>query len=98
MRLQQIESMRSDLQVENWRTQAKIEAIEAAMKRGGSREALNLMIGQIREARDDGFDRPRRSPLDRGTTVPACCWKSRCCWTDSGRIIRKSPRSADASN
>lgn len=49
-RLQEIESIRSGLQVENWRTQAKIDAIEAALKRGGSREALNLMIGQIRDA------------------------------------------------
>jgi capsular exopolysaccharide synthesis family protein len=48
-RLQQIESMRSSLQVENFQTLAKIEAIEDALKRGGSREALNLMIGQIRE-------------------------------------------------
>jgi polysaccharide biosynthesis transport protein len=38
------------LQAENWRTQAKIDAVEAALARGGSREALNLMIGQIREA------------------------------------------------
>lgn len=49
-RLSQIEGMRSGLVVENWRTQAKIEAIEAALKRGGDREALNLMIGHIREA------------------------------------------------
>jgi polysaccharide biosynthesis transport protein len=48
-RLQQIESMRSSLQVENFRTLAKIEAIEAALKRGGNREALNLMIGQMRD-------------------------------------------------
>jgi capsular exopolysaccharide synthesis family protein len=49
-RLQQIESMRSGLQAENWQAQAKIDAVEAALKRGGSREALNLMIGQIRDA------------------------------------------------
>lgn len=53
-RLQQIESMRSDLQVENFRTLAKIEAVEAALQRGGSREALNLMIGQIREEQGQG--------------------------------------------
>ena len=49
-RLQQIETMRSSLEVEKWKDQAKIDAIEAALKRGGSREALNLMIGQVREA------------------------------------------------
>ena len=49
-RLSQIEGMRSGLVVEEWRTQAKIEAIEAALNRGGDREALNLMIGHIREA------------------------------------------------
>ncbi|MBC8876844.1 MAG: polysaccharide biosynthesis tyrosine autokinase [Planctomycetes bacterium] len=49
-RLSQIEGMRSGLVVEEWGTQAKIEAIEAALKRGGDREALNLMIGHIREA------------------------------------------------
>ncbi len=53
-RLQQIESMRSALQVENFRTLAKIEAVEAALSRGGSREALNLMIGQMREERGQG--------------------------------------------
>jgi polysaccharide biosynthesis transport protein len=49
-RLQQIETMRSELQVANWQAQAKIDAVEAALKRGGSREALNLMIGQLRDA------------------------------------------------
>ncbi len=49
-RLQQIETMRSELQVASWQAQAKIDAVEAALKRGGSREALNLMIGQLRDA------------------------------------------------
>ncbi|MCU0873571.1 MAG: polysaccharide biosynthesis tyrosine autokinase [Pirellulaceae bacterium] len=51
-RLQQIETMRSELQVTNWQAQAKIDAVEAALKRGGSREALNLMIGQLRDSGD----------------------------------------------
>jgi polysaccharide biosynthesis transport protein len=53
-RLQQIETMRADIQAENWRTQAKIDAIQAALARGGSREALNLMIGQLREISGGG--------------------------------------------
>ncbi|HPM79537.1 MAG TPA: polysaccharide biosynthesis tyrosine autokinase [Candidatus Anammoximicrobium sp.] len=55
-RLQQIEGIRAELEAQNWRTQAKIDAIEGALKRGGSREALNLMIGHLREA--DGTDQP----------------------------------------
>ena len=49
-RLSKIEDMRSGMVVENWRAQAQIEAIQAALDRGGDREALNLMIGHIREA------------------------------------------------
>ena len=46
-RLIQIDGMRSVVVLENYETQAKIDGIEAALERGASREALNLMIGHV---------------------------------------------------
>jgi capsular exopolysaccharide synthesis family protein len=49
-RMASIDQMRSGVVLENYQVQAKIEAIEDALERGASREALNLMIGQVESA------------------------------------------------
>ncbi len=46
-RLQTIEGVRSAMVVENSTLQAKIDALQAAIKRGSSREALNMVVGNI---------------------------------------------------
>ena len=46
-RLQQIEGIRSATVVENSQIQAKIDAITAALSRGGQRAALNMIVGNI---------------------------------------------------
>ncbi|HUG70636.1 MAG TPA: Wzz/FepE/Etk N-terminal domain-containing protein, partial [Pirellulaceae bacterium] len=50
MRLQEIEQVRSAAVVENSKLQAKIDSLQDALKRGISREAVNLVIGNIEEA------------------------------------------------
>ena len=47
MRLQQIEGVRSMAMLENSELRAQIDALTKALERGGSREALNLIVGQI---------------------------------------------------
>lgn len=47
MRLEKIEAARSASVLENSRLQAKIDAIQASLNRGSSREALNLLVGHI---------------------------------------------------
>ncbi len=46
-RLTQIESARSQLLIERTQTSAQLRAIEMAMKQGGSREALSLMLDKV---------------------------------------------------
>ena len=47
MRLQQIEEVRSESMLENSKLRAQIDALTKALEQGGSREALNLIVGQI---------------------------------------------------
>ncbi|MDA7980514.1 MAG: polysaccharide biosynthesis tyrosine autokinase [Pirellulales bacterium] len=48
-RLAQIEAERASTVLENAKLQAQIDGIEAALQRGGSREAINLMVGHVAE-------------------------------------------------
>jgi polysaccharide biosynthesis transport protein len=57
-RLQAIEAVRSSKVLEISELKAKIDAITAAIKRGASREALNLMVGHI----EDEANRLRQGP------------------------------------
>jgi capsular exopolysaccharide synthesis family protein len=49
-RLASIEAVRSSAVLENSKLQAQIDHIEAALKRGGNREALNLMVGNVQRS------------------------------------------------
>jgi len=50
-RLAQIEEVRSAAVLEHAKTQAKIEAIDDALRRGGSRAALTLMVGHLNDGK-----------------------------------------------
>jgi len=58
MRMAQIETARSQVLVENSQIKARIEAIETALKQGGNREALLLLIASDEES---GSPRSARS-------------------------------------
>ncbi|MBI2478559.1 MAG: polysaccharide biosynthesis tyrosine autokinase, partial [Planctomycetia bacterium] len=49
MRLEQVEQVRSSAVVENSQLRANIESLQAALKRGISREALSLVIGSLKQ-------------------------------------------------
>lgn len=53
-RLSSIEGVRSGVVLENAKIQARIEGIEAALKRGGNREAINLMVGHVAQGAGAG--------------------------------------------
>lgn len=53
-RLLAIESVRSQAVLENSKLQADIDAIRAAMDRGTSREAINLMVGHAQDLSETG--------------------------------------------
>lgn len=50
-RVAEIEKARSQTMLENAQTKARLEAIEAALARGGNREALALLIGNTEQRR-----------------------------------------------
>jgi polysaccharide biosynthesis transport protein len=64
VRLAQIEEVRSTAVLENAKTQAKIDAIEDALRRGGSRAALKLMVGNVGDTKFPGEGKGE-SPLER---------------------------------
>jgi len=64
-RQQQIETVRSDAMLENSKLQANIAAIEAALARGSSREALNLMVGHIEELQTVASQNPANPTRSR---------------------------------
>ena len=54
VRLQRIEEVRSEAALNNAQLQAQLDAIDAAVKRGGSREALNLMVRRLSQNETSG--------------------------------------------
>ncbi len=59
MRLQRIEDERSAVVLENSVLHAKIEAFQEALARGGSREALNLMVGSFENVNEQPGGKPK---------------------------------------
>lgn len=49
-RLSSIEGVRSSSVLENSKLQAQIDGIAAALKRGGNREAINMMVGHVQRS------------------------------------------------
>lgn len=57
-RLKRIEDVRSEAVLTNRKLKAEIGAITDALRQGGSREALSLLVGRLRASNEDASGRP----------------------------------------
>lgn len=58
-RLSEIEQHRSRVIVEQAQTKSRIDALEAAMKNGGNRQAIAMLVGSITAANNDVVGKPK---------------------------------------
>ncbi len=65
MRMAEIETARSQVLVRNSQTQARIKAIQAAVERGGNREALMMLMANAEEAGASAATRSARTEFER---------------------------------